>query len=121
MQKGYCLVSIKIIIKMHGLGRYLKFRNKDKIFSLYPVLIIITTFRKLGPNRFRCFKLYKVKTSRCTVVYINTVKTAFELNFDFYQSFKQHMIHINIETNKKYSINSFSFFSEVKNKTIAIF
>ena len=106
MQKGYCLVSIKMIIKMHGLGRYLKFRNKDKIFSLYPVslLQLLENWAQIGSDVSNCTKLRQVD--------INTIWTAFELNFDFYQSFKQHMIHINIETKKSIQLTASLFFQK---------
>ena len=34
------------------------------------------------------------------VVDVSTMKTTFDFNFDFYQAFKEHMIHINIETKR---------------------
>ena len=44
--------------------------------------------------------------------YINTIKTAFDLNFDFYQAVKQHVywIHINKEVKISCTCKLKSFF-----------
>ena len=40
--------------------------------------------------------------------YINTMKTTFDLNFDFYQAFKQHGYTQNMETTRSCQLKSFS-------------
>ena len=53
------------------------------------------------------------------VVDVSTMKTTFDFNFDFYQVFRHHMIHINIERKRSCELTN-SLCSLVNLKNLAV-